>query len=354
MSTTNFRALEQEINESLFPHKVISVRDLHHIGQDIFSLNGQNIAFNEESLKFFDKIVGLSSRQSQAIIKASGEKTFSDFRNYMNLANSIDQDLKILMFADPENKMISRILPMKADYIPISSFIDFCEILAEDLDCSIEDIDWQGRDNAKVTINLHPNNPNIVNLGGIEEFISNGLFVEWQPNQVKLGSYVIRRVCVNGQVITSSKSMESFNSLNAEDFQKHLKRIKERIEVGKDFERFKEKVIVAQQSQTSLKELERVHKFMSQIITDKKQLEELFPYSDEAMAYISAGYDLDRSSAKIVSHLKVWDLYNRLTAFATHNPIEQNSNLHSSDILFEAQHLLYKNRDIEHYHNLYG
>lgn len=54
-----------------------------------------------------------------------------------------------------------------------------------------------------------------------------------------------------------------------------------------------------------------------------------------------------------VSSMNVWDLYNKLTYFASHNPVVQEIELAQTRVLRQANYLLSKKRDITNYHNIY-
>jgi hypothetical protein len=101
----------------------------------------------------------------------------------------------------------------------------------------------------------------------------------------------------------------------------------------------------------SLYELHSAHKALLQVGLQEEQAEEIIPYSatiEKAKNQGIADNTIYLQRSNIATNFNKWQIYNRLTVFATHNTIWSENDLNRQSVLHSASRLLNKKPDIKH------
>ena len=82
---------------------------------------------------------------------------------------------------------------------------------------------------------------------------------------------------------------------------------------------------------------------------------QLIPYQENIDRYERAGLPVGAYEQSLtVSNMNVWQLFNILTAFATHNQLWPAHDTRRSELMAQSVELLNQKRDIRTYQNIYG
>ena len=80
----------------------------------------------------------------------------------------------------------------------------------------------------------------------------------------------------------------------------------------------------------------------------------LMPYSKLLDLYAEAGYDSRNfNTAQAKSNIMMWDVFNKLTDFASHSPLWQADDNRRSSLMQDSMKLLQRKRDIRPYYDIF-
>ena len=104
-----------------------------------------------------------------------------------------------------------------------------------------------------------------------------------------------------------------------------------------------------------MQELKYVSTFLEKFGLDAHKVEEVAPYRKELQEYTARGYDIDRNNAATtLASMTVWNLYNSVTAFASHNDIWPEEDGRRMAVCETAVKFLYHDRDIKNYIDIFA
>lgn len=87
---------------------------------------------------------------------------------------------------------------------------------------------------------------------------------------------------------------------------------------------------------------------------EEQNVAQLIPYQENIARYEQAGFPVGmREQSLTVSDMSVWQLFNILTAFATHNQLWPAHDTRRSELMAQSVGLLNQKRDIQKYRNIY-
>lgn len=100
----------------------------------------------------------------------------------------------------------------------------------------------------------------------------------------------------------------------------------------------------------TLNEVKMANKLLTSLGVEEVEAEEIVPYAQLIDRYTAAGYDMKHTPlAQCRSHINMWELLNRITYFASHNPIWSTEDNRRSALMTESSKLLIRPRDIKRY-----
>jgi hypothetical protein len=184
----------------------------------------------------------------------------------------------------------------------------------------------------------------------------NGIWLRWNPTEIAFGNYYVRLVCTNGSTQTTQSRLLRTNTL--ED-QATLKRM---LSIGSGHPQLKQnrdKMLVnakaALNTKASLRELGLGSKLLQRSGMEEQDAAQLIPYQENIDRYEQAGLSVGAYEQSLtVSNMSVWQLFNILTAFATHNQLWPAHDTRRSELMAQSVELLNQKRDIRSYQNIYG
>jgi hypothetical protein len=120
------------------------------------------------------------------------------------------------------------------------------------------------------------------------------------------------------------------------------------------FESFRRKALTAIDTRASMGEVKYVSKLLDAYGVDEQTAEVIAPYRRDLQAYADSGHDVSHGRAnEIMSSRNVWDIYNDLTRFATHNGIWEKDDNRRGGLKAAAVTFLGRERDIKKYVDIF-
>lgn len=354
MTTAQYAQKRKECIDAQNPYKVIDKRDVRYVGGDIYELDGREFNISPRVAGSIDKFIGLKSEQVKAVADASGEEGVRDYRNYIAMVNSIVKPEKLALVADPVERRIVSAVPLKKEAIPMEGFFDFAEMFCNDNNYSVSNISKAPDITSGIEMSLIPDTKNVLSLGPGEDFMTNGFVLRWNLGAIEIGNYYERLVCSNGAVEKTYSDKERIHSLSDGDIRK-LIAIEDNGYTHFKFDTFSERVYDAMEVRASMSELLDAYKLLLANGVDDEIARLVAPYHDDMDAYNAAGYRIEpyRGAAEAKSSINAWDLFNRLTYFASHNEIWAADDNRRFHLMSESVAFLRKTRDIKQYVDIF-
>lgn len=116
----------------------------------------------------------------------------------------------------------------------------------------------------------------------------------------------------------------------------------------------KEIAQTASQTPASLNEVYCGRKLLTRHGAPEDLAEQLMPYSRLLNQYEEHGYGSHLKISKAKSDIMMWDLYNNLTEFASHNTLWDVNDNRRSSLMQQSVGLLQRKRDIQEYYDIFS
>lgn len=334
------------------PFIVLSKDELTSVGDNFYRIGGTQIEVTPSVQYQLDKQIGLSSMQRKGIEQAYGEKAVTNLRNSFAMANCVTNPKKFALIANPDELIVDGIVQLEAEAIPMRSFFDIVELFANEHSYEVEQIQsaWNGV--YGITVNLMPVHPHYNTFGGDDEFITNGFYLKWNLGEVELGNYYLRLVCTNGQMQISRNSLNRIHRIDNNDVMKIFNPTNSKKLAMRNLETFKDAASLAQDTRASLAEVLYGKKLLMRHGTPENLAEELMPYTELLSLYREVGTHIPLAQAK--SNIKMWEVYNRLTDFASHTNLWERTDNRSASLMQQSMELLMRKRDIQTYYDVFA
>lgn len=365
-SQLNLSELRQTINKAQSPYRVVNREqiqfvgkigddmdtktDLDGYGQNVYKIDGMEVLATNYVSDALDKIIGLAPKQRGTVKAASGDAGVRDFRNYLATANSIVKPTKVALVANPDSRTVTDVIPLKDTVISSDAFFDFAEMFMER--AGLYPVSHQTAFNptSGFTLFMDSESPLVKQFAPNEDFLLNSYYLKWNLGQIELGRYYERLICSNGQTETVKEKEARIHSLETGAIQSILSIPQNRDMLDAAYTRFSTKALLAMETRASLAELGKVHKLLTEHMVESKVVADVAPYEREVQKYAAIGYDMQKyPQTQMKASMSFWELYNSVTAFATHTEIWSENDNRRSTLQGEAVSLLMKDRDIKTY-----
>ena len=351
--TLRAKALKEQL-----PYKQVKLEDLRYVertsnGNNIISVQGRELVASDGVIANLDKLSGLSHRQKKVVFDAGGSDGLRDFRNYLSSATAKSAPNGYVLYMDPKSRRLERILPVIGSVISLEAFFTLAEMFMERYDLQPEAFEFTSKWNGSITLRMGTHIPDVKALKEGEEFELSGYYLRWNGNLVELGLYAMRLVCSNGQTITLGRSSGyRITSLDAKEVDCLMKVPTQKGLIQNSFDQFGRKAKLAMATPASLGELRSVNDMLRHFRIPDEECDRIAPFKTDLESYKQKGFkNIDARSA--VSSVNAWDLYNRLTAFATHTDFWGPNDLSRDILRRNAAAFLTKPRDIKSYANIF-
>ncbi|MDO5017070.1 MAG: hypothetical protein Q4E10_01755 [Porphyromonas sp.] len=349
MDNSEFQHHKQQFMQGLWPQKSIELSEVLHVGDNVFSIGGLDIEAFDRFTKSYDQIIGINSQQRDMVKEASGENGLTNYRNYINVASNIQKSRSVLVIASPDSCQLAEIIPIVEEYISPSLFFDFAEMMAEESGYTITDIMYDNHHHLCITVTFTNPSGDTHNFGLEEEFKMDGFFLQWSPSQIELGHYYERLVCANGSTVRDKRKEYTTYKLSSTEIRQMMERVKNRQFLTYGIEHFGRLLTRASESRMSVAEMFKAKKLLIANGVQEEYAENLIPYMEVRGSYESAGYYNPTKERMMKGEGTIWDTYNLLTKFATHDRTWQQQDHRRINVMNGAFKLLQKEPDIVNY-----
>ena len=332
------------------PFRAVTPQELISTGENTYMVNGLELAVEPAVSEQIDTFIGVSKQQSRAVADTFGCNGIRDLRNYLALSNSVEKAGKLALIADPRERRIVGATHLKKEAIPAESFFDFMDMFMNDNGYTPEKFYIPESGQGGVTVSLMPNNAAYEEMASGEEFITNGIWFRWNLGEVEAGNYYMRMVCLNGQMEAVERRIARTNRLDESSIRQMLSLPQHGTFMGANFKKTRQNALTAMRTDASLGEVRAVHRLLTRYGADNSTVEEIAPYNRMSEMYAAAGYDMRHFPlTEARSDVNMWELFNRVTAFATHNKEWHEEDNRRSGLMLESMRLLNRPRDIKQY-----
>lgn len=353
MNNSEFQYQKQQFMQGLWPQKAIELSEVLHVGDNIYSVGNMEIEAVDSFTKSYDRIIGINSRQRDMVKEASGENGLTNYRNYINVASNIQKPKSVVVIASPESCQLTEIIPIVDEYISPSLFFDFAEMIAEESSYTISDIKYNNSDRMCITVTYTNPSGHSHSFGLNEEFMMDGFYLQWSPSRIELGHYYERLICSNGQTMRAERKEFTSYRLSSNEIRQMIEQVKDKQFLTNGIEQFGRLLTRASESRISLAEMSKAQKLLISNGIQEEQAEVLIPYMEVRNSYETAGCYDHKKEHLMKGEGSIWDTYNVLTKFATHNQIWQQHDYRRINVMNGAVALLQREPDIVNYLDIY-
>ncbi len=353
-----YEVLKQKALANQRPYLQFQLKDLRFLektsnGDSVISVKGNELIAPQKVVDGFDKQSGLSLQQKKTVFNAGGEDSLRDIRNYLSSAKSVTSSKSYVIYVHPTSRVVERVLPVLGSVISLEAFFMLAEMFMNHHNLLPEAFEYSPLWDGHLTLRMAHQVPDVQSLRRGEEFELSGYYMRWTGNQIELGLYLMRLVCSNGQTRQLGRSTGfRIVNLDAKDVDTLLRVPDSKSLINGSLDEFRHDAGLAMATPASMAELKSVRLMLYHMAVPEEECERIAPYEADLNAYKQKGFDhIDPKNT--VSSVNTWELYNRLTAFATHTDLWAPNALARDLLLQNAEAFLGKQRDIKSYVNIF-
>ena len=352
MDYSTFRARRDKFLARPFGYREVAKNEIMAVDGTHFRVGNTTIEL--ASPADFDKEMSIGRGQTRLVGSAYGTRGTTNLRNFFGQAFS-NSDERIVLVGDMADKKVTRLMGTKHHLIPPQSFFDFAELFMDDNGYEPDAVE-SGPVGVDIAIRMRPVRPEYLSFDDKDdEFLSNGLSLHWNPVEISLNNFYERVICSNGAVRLVENKVAHINSVEPNEISDFLDLGKSNGIMRKNTGQLLEYAREAIGTQASVRELGIGVKMLNRLGVSTDDAEQIIPYGQNLARYEKAGYSTDAKTMQMAtSNMSMWQLFNSMTAFATHNKAWPDDDIRRSRLMQHSMDLLFRTRDIKHYHNVYA
>lgn len=350
MDYQSFQQEKQNFMAQPFGYKEAAINELTAIDDTHYSIGGTVVELSQSVADDMDHHYGIMPQQGKNARKTFGDMGITHLRNFLGQAGKQDKRHLILV-ADTSQRQVTRVFQTKEHLIPPTSFFDFAELFMDQNGYEPEALEYDI--GTEISLRMRPNNPTYLPFAPDDEFMSNGLWLRWNPVEISFGNYYERLICSNGATQISTHQMMHANSLDDSSISRLLAINSDNFVLKHNTNVMIENARLAMKTPASVHELGLASRAMH-LLGVEDEVVKIVPFQENYSRYEQAGYPTDAASQRrSISNITVWELFNRMTYFASHNEIWDTKNLNRSLLMSKSTDLLNQKRDIYEFNNIY-
>lgn len=353
MDTENYYQIKKEILDYPVCYRMVEAKNIVALGENHYSVGNATFEVPSEVAKEIDRFAGIKSGQTQIAHNSYGEQGVTNLRNFFGQAGG-HKDKHLVLAANTQRKQIVKAIPIKESMITPEEFFSFAEMFMDKNQYLPDKVEYATHDNNGISILLRPVKEQFMEFAPGDEFLANGLYLKWDPGEISLGNFYERLVCLNGATQVSYNSITRVNSpdvaslerlLNAESVSALLKANTKSMLLS---------ARAAMRTKASVRELGSAVQLLNKHGVSHEEANLIIPYEQTKDQYKRAGFATDsQHMAQAKSESTMWELFNKLTYFATHNQIWSENDIKRSSLMESSMSLLMHERDIKEYYNIF-
>ena len=353
MQTTDYQILKNQFILQSVGYREVARNEIVALDENHFQVEKAVLEFSPEVSTGIDRFIGLKAEQSKLAEKSYGANGITNLRNFFAQAPRRD-DERVILVADLSSRQVTKLFRTRKHIIPPESFFEFAEMFMDKNRYEPEAVEYDN--GSEVSIRMKSLDPQVMTFAKDDDFISNGLWLRWNPSEVAFGNYYERLVCSNGMTQMSQNRLMRADSLVDERLVNAL------LGVNGDTPALKQNLtLMLGNAQTAIRTKASVYelgigaRMLRRFGVEESTVEQLIPYEENRICYEQSGYPVNGEGLRrAVSNMTVWQLFNILTSFATHTPTWTPHDLRRPQLMEQGVSLLNSRRDIMEYHNVFG
>lgn len=352
MTSKEYEIRRDELLRQQAPFVVMEKNGLVAEGENYYRIGDVPVEVTAEVQSELDLLIGLKSKQSNGFRDAYGDRAVAGLRNSFAMADSVSDSRKFVLIANPSERIVDGIVPIREEVIPMRSFFDVVEIFADKHGYEVDQLQSYGNAVYGIIVRLMPVRPQYDAPVLDDEFVTNGLYMKWNIGEIELGSYYLRLVCLNGQMQLSEKALEHVHRIDDRRVEELLCAPDKAGVIARNWDAFKHAVNIADETTASLAEVQYGKKLLLRHGAPENLAEQLMPYSRLLEMYGAQGLHVPARQAK--SDINMYELFNRLTDFASHTTLWEQNDSRSSSLMQDSMEFLMRKRDIRNYYDIFS
>ena len=353
MDTNEFQRIKQEVLERPVCYREIEAKEIVALGENHYNVGNATFEVDDEVAHVIDQFTGIKKEQTRIAHDSYGEKGVTNLRNFFGQA-TVKGNKRLVLTANTQQRQIIEAVPIKDRMITPEVFFDFAEMFMDKHQYLPEKVNYAQVENNGISILLHPVNEKFLEFAPGDEFLSNGLYLKWNPGEISMGNYYERLVCSNGATQISHYAHTQAYSPEVAQLNRLLTVTSESDLLKKNMEKMLTSARQAIRTTASVRELGIAYKILNRHGVTPKEADTIIPYEQTKERYKKAGYLTDAvHMAQAKSEQTVWELFNMLTFFATHNQIWLEQDLRRTMLMEASMSFLMRERDIIEYYTVF-
>lgn len=353
MQITDYQILKNRFLLQPIGYREVDRNEIVALDETHFQIGNAVLDFSPQVSTGIDRFIGLKAEQSNLAEKSYGTNGIINLRNFFAQATRRDEE-RVILVADVSNRQVTKIFRTRNHIIPPESFFDFAEMFMDKNRYEPEAVEYDN--GTEISIRMKSLDPQVMTFAKDDDFISNGLWLRWNPSEVAFGNYYERLVCKNGMTQMSQNRLMRANSLVDE------KMVNTLMAVNGESPALKQNLILmlgnaqtAIHTKASVHELGLGARILKQFGVEEQSVAQLIPYEENRTCYEQSGYPVNNEGLRrAVSSMTVWQLFNILTSFATHTPTWTPNDLRRPQLMEQSVSLLNRQRDVIEYYDVFG
>lgn len=113
------------------PYIVMDKNELIAESENFYNIRGVSVMLTPNVQNRLDQLIGLSPRQCEGVKQAYGNDVVKNLRNSFAMANCVAHPKKFALIANAAEYIVDGIVPLDDEAIPMRTFFDVVEILAD-------------------------------------------------------------------------------------------------------------------------------------------------------------------------------------------------------------------------------
>lgn len=362
METFDYQAQKQSLMEEPLPFKVVTPSEIRYCDKtsdnvSIIKVQGAELPASGGAILSLDKYSGFTQAQKDVVSQAGGQQGVRDMRNYLTAAKGATSKGKLALILNPYSGMITRVIPVFDQVITPAAAIRVAELFMEQNDLYPVSIEKQYLSDG-FTLIMKSSNPKVLPILPKDEAKLGDFAMKWDFNQISLAMMTLRLVCTNGMVHLVRDTRARITNLHPESINNLISVPKDSKLIGSTFEEFRKNAAGAKAVPASLAEVLEVNRKLHRLGIPQESCDKIAPYQQDLKAYqerdLIKGIPSMTLARKTVSSVNAWDLFNNMTAFASHTKLLDPGDPIRGEIRHEAAQFLSNPRDIKHYVDIFS
>jgi hypothetical protein len=221
MTTNEFNRIKQQVLERPICYREVEAKEIVALGENHYTVGSATLEVAPQIAEVIDRFAGIKQGQSRIAQDSYGEQGLTNLRNFFGQAE-VKGGKRLVLAADTQSRQIVNAIPIKDKMITPDVFFDFAEMFMDKNNYLPVRVEHTHSIKTGVSIVMKPVYEEIMEYAPGDKFLSNGLYLTWNPGEISLGNYYVRLVCSNGNIQTSHHAITKAHSPEVKELERLL------------------------------------------------------------------------------------------------------------------------------------